>query len=566
MFLNYIKVALRNLLRSKVFSLINILGLAISMSICLLVIKMIFGMYSCDRFHVNKERIYRILTYEQQADRSGYELATTHEPLAGELEKLTDIERVVRIRKDFSGDVYYEGKVVPISGLMTDPVFFDVFSFELQRGDPLTALAEPYSIILTPEWASKLFGEKDPMGETISMKNLGDYKVTGITQSITKLKTNLKFECLASAATLPSLENKGIKSKAIGNWNNPYRTYTFIMIRKDTDIVSLEDKLQSIIETFVKEDDIFHEYRLQSLKKISPGKRLVNQMGEPTEPMMAYILILIAVILMLTASFTYTTLSVARAIDRAKEVGVRKVFGASRFHLFRQFIGEAVILSVISLNFAYVIFTFLEPGLYNLDYHIRNSFELAKTPFTIYLSFIVFTLILGCITGLAPALYLSKFKPVEVFKDLSKIRLFSRANLRKMLIVFQFSISLLMIFAIIISYKQVRFQQTVDYGYTMEDKIIIELQEMDFMVFKNDLIRIPAVEIVTASDYLPGTGVVHRNFVKSDNIPDSAVINHLAIDPDFVGALNMTIAAGNDFREYPNSNLDNYALINESAV
>ena len=566
MFINYLKIAIRNLLRSKLFSLINILGLAISMSICLLVIKMIFGMYSCDRFHVNKDRIYRILTYEQRRDGTGSELATTPEPLARELEKIAGIERVVRIRKNFSGDVYYKDKVVPVSGLITDPIFFNVFSFELQRGDPQTALTEPYSIILTPEWARKVFGDKDPVSETISLKNLGDYKVTGITKSITQLKTNLKFECLASASTLPSLEHKGINSNTIDNWKNYFRTYTFVMIRNGTDISYIENELQNIIKTHIHDSELNMEYRLQPLKEISPGKRLVNQMGEPTEPIIAYILILIAVILILTASFTYTTLSVARALDRAKEVGVRKVFGANRFDLFIQFIGEAIILSFISLNFAYIILTFLEPGVYNIDYYIRDAFQLTKTPSDLYLSFILFTLILGCITGLAPALYLSKFKPVEVFKDLSKIRLFSRANLHKVLIIFQFTISLLLIFFVIISYKQVQFQRTVNYGFNVDDIINIELQEMEFEVFKNKLLQIPSVEYVTASDYLPGTGVMHIQFVKSDKIPDSAIISHLSIDPDFISALNISILAGNDFQEYMYPNLENYALINESAV
>ena len=566
MFINYFLVAIRNLLRSKVFSLINILGLAISMSICLLVIKMIFGMYSCDRFHVNKDNIYRILTFEQRSDEAEYELATTPEPLAREMEKLTGIEKVVKIRKDFSGDVYYDGKIVPISGLITDPVFFDIFSFELQRGDPQTALAEPYSIILTPEWAQKLFGEKDPVGETLSMKNLGDYIVTGITQSITPLKTNLKFECLVSASTLPSLEQKGIKSNTLNNWKNHYRTYTFIMLGNGADVSKVEIELQNIIKTYIPDSELNLEYRLQSLKEISPGKRLVNAMGEPTEPMIAYILTLIAVILILTASFTYTTLSVARAIDRAKEVGVRKVFGANRSDLFKQFIGEAVILSFISLNFAYIIVIFLEPGVYNIDYHIRNAFQLAKTPFEIYLSFILFTLILGCITGLAPALYLSKFQPVEVFKDLSKIKLFSRANLRKVLIVFQFTISLLLIFAVIISYRQIQFERTINYGFNTEGIISIELQELEFRVFKNELSQIPAIKYATASDYLPGTGIVHIQFVKSDNKPDSTIITHMVIDPDFINALNISIVAGNDFQEYPNANIENYALINESAV
>lgn len=566
MFTNYLKVALRNILRSKVFSLINILGLAVSMSICLLVIKMIFGMYSSDRFHENGNRIYRVLTFERTEGYSGYDLATTPEPLAEELEKLTDVEKVVKIRKDFSGDVYYKGKVIPISGIFSNHQFFEVFSFKLERGDPHSALKDPYSIILTPEWAEKLFGETDPLGEMISLKNLGEYKVTGITKPVSHLKTHIKYDCIASASTLPSLENHGIGSNTIGYWGNPYRTYTFILLREGAKTEIIENALPDIVDTFVPKGEIHFEYRLQQLKDISPGRKLANQMGDPTEPMMAYILTLVAVILMLTASFTYTTLSVARAFDRAREVGVRKVFGANRRQLFAQFIGEAVILSLISLNFAYIILTFLEPGVYNFNIQFRDAFELTKTPLIIYLVFLLFTLILGVITGFFPALYLSRIKPVEVFKDLSEIKLFSRANLRKVLIVVQFTISLFLIFSVIISFKQVRYQQEIDYGYNIENILNVDLQEINYELFKNEILRKPGVQAVTASEYLPGTGTVSRHFIKCEKLPDSTKVSHLGVDPDFIKTMNMSLLSGKDFREYSETNLSNYTIINESAI
>ncbi len=566
MFINYLKVAIRNILRNRVFSVINILGLAVSMSICLLVIKMIFGMYSIDRFHVNKNRIYRVITFESGDAYSGYELATTPEPLAAELEKLSGIEKVVKVRKDFGGDVFWEGKVVPVSGLYSDPVFFEIFSFTLQKGDPATALMEPFSIILSPDWAVKIFGETDPMGETISLKNLGEFKVTGITSDVSELKTHLQFECIASASTLISLENQGIKSKTINNWQNHFRTYTFFMLKEVADVSTIESAFPGIIDTYVPKSNRYFEYRLQCLTDISPGRRLTNQMGEPTEPMMAYILALIAVVLILTASFTYTTLSVARAFNRAREVGVRKVFGANNRQLFGQFIGEAVVLSVISLNFAYIILIFLEPRVYSFDPHIRSAFEMAGTPVYIYLSFLLFTLILGIITGVFPALYLSRFKPVEVFKDLSKIKLFSRTNLRKVLIVVQFTISLFLIFAVIIAYKQVQYQKSLDLGYTADNILCVELQEMNYNIFKNEILQKSGVESLTATEYLPGTGVVYRDFVKCEKLPDSTVISHLTVDPDFIRVLNMVLLAGKDFEVTTETNPGTHAIINEAAL
>ena len=566
MFLNYLIVALRNILHSKVFSLINILGLAVSMSICLLVIKMIFGMYSCDRFHQNKNRIYRVITFEKGEAYSGYELATTPDPLAGELAKISDIEKVVKVRSDFGGDVFWKGKVVPVSGLFTDPVFFEIFSFSLEKGDPLTALKDPFSIIITPDWATKMFGNTDPIGQTISLKNLGEFKVTGITTDLSKLKTHLRFECIASASTLISLENQKIKSRTIDNWENHFRTYTFFMLKKGAKTSVIEGAFPGIIDTYVPKTDRYFEYRLQRLTDISPGKRLSNQMGHPTEPAMAYVLALVALVLILTASFTYTTLSVARAFNRVREVGVRKAFGANRSQLFAQFIGEAVVLSLISLNFAYIILIFLEPKLYSLDPHFDVAFGMAKTPVTIYLSFLLFTLILGVITGLFPALYLSRFKPVDVFKDISKLKLFSRTNLRKVLIVVQFTISLFLIFAVIISYKQVNYQGSLDLGYTTGDILNVELQEINYGVFKNEILQNPGIEHVTATDYLPGTGVVYRDFVTCEKIPDSTVISHLTVDPDFIKTMNIELISGEDFGPISETNPGNHAILNEAAV
>jgi len=566
MFFNYLKVAIRNILRSKVFSVINILGLAVSMSICLLVIKMIFGMYSCDRFHEHKNRIYRVITFEKNEGHTGYQLATTPEPLANELEKLADIENVVKVRSGFGGDASWKGKVIPVNGLYSDPVFFDVFSFSLERGNPGMALKEPFSIVITPDWAYKLFGETDPMGQTISLKNLGEFKVTGITQDISNLKTHLRFECIVSASTLVSLENQGIKSHTIGDWENSYQTYTFFMLKKGSNTSSVERALPGIVDTCIPKNNRYIEYSLQKLTDISPGKRLSNQMGNPTEPAMAYTLAIVALILILTASFTYTTLSVARAFNRAREVGVRKVFGANRRHLFTQFVGEAVLLSVISLNFAYIILTLLEPRLFSLDPHFELEFGMAKTPATIYVAFLVFTVILGFVTGIFPAMYLSRIKPVDVFKDFSRIKLFSRTNLRKMLIVFQFTISLFLIFAVIIAREQVHYQKEIDPGYATENILNVELQEIDFKIFKNEVLQIPGIESVTATDYLPGTGVVMRSFVQCEKIPDSTKISELTVDPDFVETLGVEILAGENFGSLSETNTGAHALINEAAV
>jgi putative ABC transport system permease protein len=197
---------------------------------------------------------------------------------------------------------------------------------------------------------------------------------------------------------------------------------------------------------------------------------------------------------------------------------------------------------------------------------MRSAFELAKTPAALYFLFLLFTLGLGIITGIFPALYLSRFKPVEVLKDLSKLKLFSRTNLRKVLIVVQFTISLFLVFAVIIGFKQVKYQKSLDLGYNADHILSIELQEINYELFKNEILQQPGIEAVTATEYLPGTGVVYRDFVKCETLPDSTVVSHLTVDPDFINTMNIVLLSGKDFGANSESNPGNYAIINEAAI
>jgi len=270
---NYATIALRNIRKHKLFSLINILGLAIGLSLCLFVIGLVLTVYSSDRFHENKNRIYRVISQTLDKDQVN-ERATAPLPLAGELSQMPEVEIVVRLKKNFGGAAVYEDRAFIVQGLYADKDFFHVFSFELEAGDPKTALIEPYSIVLTKELSHKFFGNKNPIGEILIIKDIGDFTITGVTKDISKLHSHMKFECLASLQTLVSLENQKKIYASLDNWKNLNDNYVYFLLRENASPDKIENLLPEIVKKHYPNTEERYGYALQALTKISPGKNL----------------------------------------------------------------------------------------------------------------------------------------------------------------------------------------------------------------------------------------------------------------------------------------------------
>ncbi|MEK7255361.1 MAG: ABC transporter permease, partial [Bacteroidota bacterium] len=452
MFQNYIKLAFRNLRKHKTFSFINIFGLAISMSICLLIMLNIKDAHSYDSFHPEgSERTFRILTDALRKDGGSESYASSPFPVSRALaEDYSQVELWTPLVNRLSTAVRMNGKELYLQGFFTDSTFFKMFGFELLAGDPAAALAEPHSLVLTEDWALRLFNQKDHfealLGKTIELPGYGrEFKITGILAKAPG-KTHLQFDALGSLATQFALEKMVSDSVEVAQvtseWRDYYSTYNFVRLKPGAKAKAAEAALADIAKNKLaglelESRDKGYRYTLQALGDITPGRMLSQGMGNGVPSMVLWFMSGLGLIIMLCACFNYTNLTIARSLVRTKEVGVRKVLGARRSQVFWQFIGEAVVVSVLALLVAYNILLLTKP----LNF-LDAAEKMQAADWKIYGLFLLFAVAVGFVAGALPAATLSKTSPLQVLQKLQNVKLIQRVGLRKVLIGFQFTVTL----------------------------------------------------------------------------------------------------------------------------
>lgn len=584
---NYLKIAIRNILRHKVFSFINIFGLALSMSVCLLIILMLSDLNKYDQFHTHKNRIYRIISKNLKSGGPYY--ATTTMPLKEVLLNEYDgIEMAVGLKSFVGGDFRYGETITSIAGHYVDEDFFKVFSFELEQGNPETALKEPFSLVLTSESAQKLFKNENPIGKIVSFndrglntlgisifdegKELGDFIVTGVMKNEEHI-SHINFDFLISMSTLYSLDREGKVSLDPDDWRSFFSYYLYILLEEGRSPKDIGPILSSISERQYEEfENIEMSFVMQSLTDITPGKMLNNMLSFRMPIEGVYFLMILAFLVIFSAGFNYTNLSIARALTRAREVGVRKVSGAYRTQIFTQFVCESVVIALSGLILAIVILQIIKPGFTGLWLNKYLNMELNQNV-TVFLLFIVFSLIIGILAGILPAIYLSSFKPVTVLTSSFAIKenkgsgFFRKPGLGKTLIIAQFVISLLFIISTVLIYSQLNFIIRKEYGFSKDHLINVHLQGTDYQVFSNELSKHPEVIRVSASEYLPATGYNNgTSLISMREEPDTVYGGSMAVDRNFLDNLAINIVAGRNFPENISTEKEQYVLVNETAV
>lgn len=564
MIINYLKITFRNIKRHKVFSTINIAGLTIGLTLCLLVVQEIATYFSSDRFHEHKDSIYRVISTGMMPNGERLEFATAPMPLEYEIETLWEVEEAVKIKSGFADRIRYKDLDLQISGYYADKEFFRLFSFDLKDGDPDTALSEPYSAVLTQDLADKLFPDKDPMGQIVETKNLGAYKITGIIKENTRRISHFRFECLAAASTLAPLESQKKIPPTLNNWKNRYNNYLYIMTRKNADPAKIESALTGISKNHFP-DEKHLSFHLQPLTKISPGKRLINEISVHPSDEGIYNPLLIAGVIMFIACFNYTNLSMAKSLSRAKEIGIRKVIGAHRQHLFNQLVGEAVFLSLLAMSAAIFIIRFFKSELFRLVGAPAPIASHWPSPGLLF-GFILIAVSTGFISGFLPALVLSKFNPILILKDITKIRVFKRLTLRKILLVLQFGISFIFITSTIIQFKQIRYMKNFEYGLDTRNIVNVSLQDVPFERFKQETAGHVNILEISASGIVPGTPVTHGSFAKGKNNPEAILFTYLPADENLIDCIGLELIAGQNFPENAHLGREKFVILNETGV
>jgi len=556
---NYLKVAWRNLVKNKVFSLINILGLTIGITVCMMIFLFIMNEFSFDKFHKQKDNIYRVM---RGFDPTKNKVAYVSGPYAPAL------------LNDFPDEVKKAVRVMPSNGLVTfgdisfnekklyiaDPDFFTMFSFPLLKGDPATALKDPTSIVLTETTAKRYFGKADPMGKTITVDKNRQVKVTGVAKDV-PINSHLSFDVVMSLTIYKDAEWFKV-------WNNN-NNFTYVLLNEHTDKAKLEKKFPQFIDKYMGKElahmGAKYEIALNNLSDIyfEPTTAFDNvKHGDKT---VVYIFLSIAVFILLIACINFMNLSTIRAVERSKEVGMRKVMGALRNHLVWQFIGESVLLTVISCLLSIGLLQLLMP-LYNqlLGYSLAVSWNTAL----IYLFLVAVILVVGFLAGSYPAIFLSAFSPIQALKG--KLRLGKGGSLfRQSLVVVQFSISVLLIIGTIIITKQMRYVKEKELGYDQEYSVVIPIDNNDFydhrLEFKNELQSRSNIASVSLMSGEPGGFFDLHGFNAEGQVQTWKSRTEFA-DFEYVKTVGLKIIAGRDFSSQFGTDTSDAVLINRTAA
>lgn len=563
---SYIKTSGRSIVRNKLFSAINIIGLSISMSVGLLVIAMISDLLSYDKFHPNNERIFRVNTHHTDHLNRKLDLASTSVATGKKMqENFTGVEAVTLLRRGFSGDAWFGDNVLSVEGLWADHHFFDVFGFDILHGDGRTALDNPYSLVLTETTSRKLFGDTDAVGKTLklfSSSDTSEYTVTAVLRDVPKF-SHIQFEALGSFATKEIIEKD---NKNFPSWESVWMNYVYVLLPENGSIAQLQENLDQLCaeqNKTIERKSI--ALSLQSINDIAMGPDLSNAIGPTIMNIIIYVLAGLAFIVILSACFNYTNLSIARSLRRSKEVGIRKVVGAHKSHVVWQFITESVIISIAALLFALVIFIFLRPHFLNLAPDFLNIVQLDLS-LKLVTYFLVFAVFVGIVAGVLPALFFARINAIQVLKNATTIKVFRRVTLRKALIVIQYTVSLMFIASTLIGFKQYKHFLTFDLGFTTANVLNIRLQGNKAEILMKELSEVKDIEMMSQSEMITSVGSYWSSYMRHNDPNDSINVWYNTIDENYLPLHGHKLIAGRNFIAKPGKSEESEVIVNEQVL
>ena len=546
---NLVLVALRNLKRDKWYSLLNILGLAIGISFSLLLIFYIIDELSYDRYNEKADRIYRVNAYVKEADKDTMRWAITPFPMAEALSKdYPEVEEAVRFFGAGGGsDIMYKNgdqRLYENKVFFADSNVFKVFTHKFMEGSPQTALVAPNSMVLTQSVAEKFFGKnKSYVGKTLENVNGDVYKITAVIKDVPK-NSHLLFNILISRSSLPA--------DFANNWGG-FGFYTYVLLKPNTSVAAFEKKLLTVYDKYLA--SIFAQFNIKMRFGIIPVTAIHLHADTSNEPeelgSMSYIYIFAAVafFMLLIACINYMNLTTARSARRAKEIGIRKVAGSTQKQLVAQFLVESVVTACFALLLSIGIIALLLPAFNTISGKFISFITLLQPKtLLIILGVAAFT---GLAGGSYPAFYLSKFNPVNILKgSLSKAS--GNVTLRRVLVVVQFSIAMIMLICTWVVYGQLKYLRNKDLGFNKEQVMNLRINgpnmHSKITAFTNEMRNMPQVSGVSTAQAVPGQNINLQLFsVQSKNGFVEQGVNNYAIDENYINTLGMKMAKGRNF-------------------
>ncbi|MEQ8424498.1 MAG: ABC transporter permease, partial [Cyclobacteriaceae bacterium] len=567
---NYFKIAVRNLTKNKVFSLINILGLSVGIACCLLLALYIQDEFSYDKHHKDGENLYRIIT-EFKGINDVDRLRTASPPIALALkEELEDVSNATRALNPpgvslnlikYEDNTFYEK-----DGLIADSTLFDVLNYQFIEGNPNRALVEPNSVVLLESMAKKLFGDQPALNKVIFISQggpSGDFKVTGVVRELGKSHLDANFfVSMTSSGWAEYMRSEN----AQGEWAGQNFVPSYLRLIAGHNLEEVTRKMNEVLVKYGSED--MKALGFSKTLSLEPVEDIYLKSDVGQNPRITYVYVIstIAIFILLIACINFMNLSTAKATKRASEVGIRKVMGAFRSSLISQLLGEAMVLVMISIAVSVALIYFATPFFNeltnkNISFGSENIFYFGTALITI-------TIITGLIAGSYPAFYLSSFQPAQVLKgkfDLTH----SSGKLRQSLVVFQFAIGIALVCGMLIINKQLTYMQNESLGFNPDAKIVLPLRtesaQRGYKAFRNELSREAGITAISAADYMPGTRIFSdfSLYPKGGNM-DGAILHRINnVDAGYIELIGVKMLTGRSFSDNREQDSNNKVIINK---
>jgi putative ABC transport system permease protein len=560
---NLLTIAVRNLVKDKTYSAINILGLTIGITCSLFLLLYILDETSFDRYHKNAENIYRIVSHIKEPDNA-FTWSSTQMPLADELrDNYPEIENAVRFigmnRNQYkNGDLqFYENKF-----FLVDSTVFDMFTYDFLAGDPGTALDQPFSVVLTETAARKYFADaRGALNQSLINQQNENFKVTGVIKDV-PLNSHFRFDGLVSKSTRPQLT---------GAWGG-FGVTTYIQLPAGYDLTRIAASLDKVVKE--KVNPVFEgagvkvKYGLQRITDIHLHSKIQDEAEEGGDISYIYIFSAVGAFMILIACINYMNLATARSTNRAKEVGLRKVMGSARGQLIAQFLTESVVVAVASLLISLVLIYALLPAFNSLANKQLPFSYITQTP--VMIGLVVIILITGILGGSYPAFYLSGFSPVSVLKGKLSGK-GGNSAFRKALVVLQFGLSIFMLVSTLVVFDQLQFLRNKDLGFNKENVVRLNLNRnmlANGEVLAERLRKLPEVVAVGKADGSPGEGI-GKTLLQIENAEGKMVdrgADIFSADYEYLNAMEMKIVTGRNFSKQNPGDTAFSVLVNQSMV
>lgn len=566
---SYIKTAIRFLLKNKMYSFINIFGLAAGTLCCLYILLYVEDQYSYDKHEGHANDIYRVTT-SLNIQGTKHTLASVSPPVVPAMKN--DFAEVQQFTRVFNAAIfgadqhmlkYKDKSFFEKKAYFVDSTFFDVFSYHFLRGNAHTALAEPYSVVLLKTTADKLFGSEDPINKVIVIDNKAgkeNLKVTGIVDESLG-KSHIQANAFITM-------NSGLIGRIIrtnDSWAGNNYIYAYVKLQPGANAAALEKKLPAFLKKYGQEQmktaGMTKQLYMQPIHAIHTNAEFDHDIDKPVSPSFLYVLILIAVLIQVMACINFMNLSTARASKRAKEVGVRKVIGAERKDLVKQFLGESLLLSLTGVLLALPLLLLVMPYLNHITQADINYSFLAD--YKIWLMLAGLVIATGLFAGSYPAFYLSAFRAISVIKG-NFTNHVSAAGIRRSLVVFQFVLSIVLISGIVIIYSQLSYIKNKDLGFDKSQKLIFSFYTVgiDINALMDDFRQLPEVKAVSkANNHLGRRVLQDMSLYKAGGSNATGLdVQNMYSDKYYISANGIQLLGGRDFNDFDSSKV----LINET--